>query len=49
MLAKLLDKAREDGMSETASRFAEEWNDNALAIIALEKAMRKKGILPPCA
>ena len=46
-LAVQMDFCREHGMKWAAQDFAEQWNDVAIKVIKLEKAMRQKGLLPP--
>lgn len=46
-MAVQMDFCREHGMYDAAQSFADKWNDLAIKIIKLEKAMREKGLLPP--
>lgn len=46
-LAEQMDFCRSHGMYDAAQSFADKWNDTAIEIIKLEKAMREKGLLPP--
>lgn len=46
-IAVQMDFCREHGMYGAAQSFAEKWNDTAIKIIKLEKAMREKGLLHP--